>query len=158
MSVLDRTAHDDTAIARRALMRTAQERLNRIEEIRDVAILADKGLSQRAIAERLGTTQPRIHRILRLLDLRADTNALEETPEEIVLNAFVACDHAGDTTSLRVTMIERLKKFTYTFGEGAPDGSDGYLPGTWDQLTAAYAEGLLSKGEYDEVRSAVRSR
>ncbi|WP_244927778.1 hypothetical protein [Nocardioides sp. W7] len=151
MSVLDRIATDKAAIAQRARVRHAWERLNRIDEIRDVAILARQGLKQREIAEQLGTTQPRVHRIQKLLALRGQS--VEETPEEIILRAFVAPD--GVPGGVRRELIERLKALDYTFGETDPTGGDGYVAGTWDDVRRARAKGLLADEEYAEVRSAV---
>jgi hypothetical protein len=147
MAVLERIASDDTALRHRALERQARDRLNRIEEIRDVALLAWRGLSQRAIAERLNTSQPRIGRIQKLLELR--NGDVEETPEEIIVRATV--EHTN-----RRALVETLKGLTYTFGEQAPYPMEGSTTGTWDDVVDAHFEGLLSDAEYEEVRAAVR--
>ncbi|MDH2413947.1 hypothetical protein [Nocardioides sp. CER19] len=138
---------DDETLREHARERTARERLNRIEELRDVAFLRSKNLPQRAIAERLGTTQPRVLRMLRALDIKESSGEPRETPEEIILRTVV--EHAD-----RGMMVKRLKAFTYTVGEYAPYPAEGKTRGTWEQVVDAHREGYLTRGEFEEIRSA----
>lgn len=134
------------AIAHKAQVRQAQERLLLIDEMRDAHRLKQEGKTQRQIAEILRTTQPRVHRMLRGARALGDA----ETPEEIILRATV------DETS-REVLVERLSTFDYTFTEFAPSPHEGSVPGTWTQVGAAHLLGLLSDEEYEDVRSAVRA-
>lgn len=129
----------------------ARDRLNRLREIRLVARQCANAMSQREIADALGITQPRVMRILKAIELRGlslDDAALQ-TPEEIILEATV-------NYSDRSEMVERLKEFTYTLGESAPYAHDGYVPGSWDQVLLARAQGYLSEAEFEEICAAVR--
>src|SRR6266568_1244330 len=102
------------AIAHKAQIRRAQERLGVLDDIRDAARLARDGKTQREIAEILHTTQPRVHRMLRGARALGDA----ETPEEIILRATV-----NDTS--RDVLVKRLNTFDYTFTKFAPYPHDG---------------------------------
>jgi hypothetical protein len=41
------------------------------------------------------------------------------------------------------------------FGQSDPSGSDGYTPGAWDEVRAAYLDGHLSEAAYETLREAV---
>lgn len=133
-------------IAHKAQIRDAQKRLDRIEEMRDAHSLEQQGMSQREIAQVLGTTQPRVRRLLRGAQTFANTTT---TPEEIILRATVQ-------ETDRDTLVKELSNFAYTFTEVAPYPHDGSVPGTWTQVSAAHLLGLLSDEEYESVRYAVK--
>ena len=73
-------------IAHKAQVRDAQKRLARIEEMRDALSLEQEGMSQRDIAQALGTTQPRVRRLLQGARSFETTSI---TPEEVILRATV---------------------------------------------------------------------
>ncbi|KQP62950.1 hypothetical protein [Nocardioides sp. Leaf285] len=133
-------------IQRRAELRRAQERLNRIEEMREARQLADANKSQREIAEILQTTQPRVHRMLKAMEGR-DPRAV--SPEETILLAAV---NGGS----RADLIEHLAQRDYTFRQHAPEPFDGAISGSWDEVRQAWMAGLLSEEEYKRVRERVR--
>ncbi|NPC97245.1 hypothetical protein [Nocardioides sp. zg-DK7169] len=135
-------------IATSARIRRARERLDRLEEMHDALRLSEH-YSQREIAEVLGTTQPRVHRMLKAMEGRS---ADVETPEEIILRAIVA-DVDGPE---REQMIQALIGYDYTFREYAPEPLEGAIEGTWDEVTHASMTGLLSEEEYERVRDAVQ--
>lgn len=137
---------DVTAIENAAMVRRARERLDRIEEMCDAQRLADAGMAQRDIADLLHTTQPRVHRMLKAMEgRRGDT----QTPEEIILRATV------DGTD-RDALVERLAECACTFREHAPEPSEGAIGGSWDDVKHAFVTGLLTQGEYERVRAAVK--
>lgn len=41
------------------------------------------------------------------------------------------------------------------FGETAPDGTDGYVPGAWDEVMHAYIHGRISKEAYRVLQAKV---
>ena len=137
---------DVTAIEKSANLRRARERLDRIEEMRDAQTLERAGKSQRDIADLLHTTQPRVHRMLKAMEGRGDDDA---TPEEIILRATV-------DGSDRDALIKRLAEFRYTFRQHAPEPFEGAVGGSWDDVKHAFMTGLLSQGEYERVRDAVK--
>jgi predicted XRE-type DNA-binding protein len=139
-------AVDVTAIEKAATLRRARERLDRIEEMRDAQKLAQAGRPQRDIADLLHTTQPRVHRMLRAMEGRVSDAA---TPEEIILRATV--DGAD-----RDALVKRLTECTYTFRRHAPAPIEGAVSGSWDDVKHAFVTGLLSQGEYERVRDAVK--
>lgn len=135
---------DVAQIEREALVRRAQERLSRLEDIRAAHRLSEAGQSQRQIAEALHTTQPRVHRMLRV------AYAYEvHSPEEIILRATV---NRVD----RRKLVRELSQCDYSFRRHAPEPFEGAQPGTWDQVTAALFSGMLSKDEFEQVRAAVK--
>ena len=127
-----------------ALGRRARERLDRLVELQEVSRLDARGLSQRDIAELLHTTQPRVHRLLQAARL-----IQSRLPEELILRARVE-------EWSRADLVEKLKDLDYTFRSHAPGPFEGASPGTWDQVTSAVTQGLLSKGEFERVRDAVK--
>lgn len=139
-------SNDLQAIHREALQRRARQRVDQIDELRAVKNAADRHMPQREIADLLLTSQAKVNRLLKALERRGDI--LVQDPEEIILRAF-----AYDTS--REKLIETLAAFPYTFGEDAPYPHDGRIPGTWDQVVAAYAQGLLENDEFDTVRASV---
>ena len=136
---------EDGEFRARALDRIARERLARIAERRDVAELSAAGKSQREIAEVLSTTQPRVGRIVKVIELLGDP--FEETPEEIVMRAHVDGEDRG-------VLVKRLSAISYTGSEYAPYPSEGKAAGTWDQVRQAYFSGFLSEDEFDPIKSA----
>lgn len=142
-----RTQSDVATIERDALRRRAQERLVRFDDMRAASRLRQLGKSQREIAEALQTTQPRVHRMLKAVDMRGGT---EPTAEELILRATV------DQTD-RAEMVEQLTNLICTFTEYAPEPFEGSAPGTWTDVEVALMSGLLSQGEYDRVRDAVHT-
>ncbi|MBB2893462.1 hypothetical protein [Flexivirga oryzae] len=132
-------------VERGALVRRAQERLVRIEDIRAASRLRRGGRTQRQIAEILHVTQPRVHRML----IAAEAIGDGVTPEEVILRATV--DGAD-----RGTLVQTLAGLTYTFTEYAPGVMDGSRPGTWLQVEVAAASGLLTEDEFDRVRAVVQ--
>ncbi|BAS18627.1 hypothetical protein AHiyo8_pI69310 (plasmid) [Arthrobacter sp. Hiyo8] len=134
------------AIHKEALQRQARQKVDLIDELR-AALNADRrGIPQRDIADLLATSQARVHRLLKAIERRGGT--VNKDPEEIILRAF-----AYDTSRQR--LMEELMSYTYTFGEQAPYPHEGRIPGTWDQVVKAFAQGLLTKGEFDQIRTAV---
>ena len=71
------------------------------------------------------------------------------TPEEIILRATV--DGAD-----RDALVKRLTECTYTFRRHAPAPIEGAVSGSWDDVKHAFVTGLLSQGEYERVRDAVK--
>jgi hypothetical protein len=136
---------DVTAIEKSASLRRARERLDRIEEMRDAQKLERAGKTQRDIADLLHTTQPRVHRMLKAMEGRDD----DATPEEIILRAAV-------DGSDRNALIKRLAEIRYTFRQHAPEPFEGAVGGSWDDVKHAFMTGLLSQGEYERVRDAVK--
>lgn len=138
---------DVEAVERAALRRRAQERLDRIDDMRAAYSLHLAKKTQREIADILHTTQPRVHRMLKAMELRGN---IEETPEEVILRATV------EGTD-RKALLERLSRMSYTFTEYAPEPFDGSKPGTWTQVKVACATGLLTREEFDEIATAVKA-
>ena len=126
-------------IAHKAQVRDAQKRLARIEEMRDALSLEQEGMSQRDIAQALGTTHPRARSF--------ETTSI--TPEEVILRATV------EETD-RDALVKELSSFTYTATRVAPYPHDGSVTGTWSQVSAAHQLGLLSDEEYESVSRAVK--
>lgn len=141
-TTVERTVED---IAHNAQVRRAHERLLQIEEMHDALRLDRSGKSQREIADILGTTQPRVGRLLR----GARSLAVAPTPEEVILRATVE-------GTPRAELVEQLRSFEYTFTEFAPYPHEGSVPGTWTQVTTAHLLGLLSDEEYEDVSCAVQ--
>ena len=133
-------------IAHKAQVRDAQKRLARIEEMRDALSLEQEGMSQRDIAQALGTTQPRVRRLLQGARSFETTSI---TPEEVILRATV------EETD-RDALVKELSSFTYTATRVAPYPHDGSVTGTWSQVSAAHRLGLLSDEEYESVSRAVK--
>jgi transcriptional regulator with XRE-family HTH domain len=107
--------------------------------------LKQSGKTQREIADILGTTQPRVGRLLR----GARALGVTPTPEELILRATV--EHTP-----REELVEKLRALDYTSTEFAPYPHEGSVPGTWTQVSAAHLLGLLSDEEYENVSSAVK--
>lgn len=134
------------AIRREALQRQARQRIDRIDELRAAKNAADSNLTQREIAELLATSQAKVHRLLKALEpMNGDLSA---DPEELLLRAFVY-------DSDRIKLVADLKDLSYSFGQEAPYPHEGRLPGTWDQVVAGFAQGMLNKEEFNEVRLVV---
>ena len=144
MTTVERRATAVEDIAHQAQIRHAQERLHRFDEMRDAEELARSGKTQREIADILGTTQPRVGRLLRGARALGDT----QTPEELILRATL-------NQISREELVEKLCALDYTFTEFAPYPHEGSVPGTWAQVSAAHLLGQLSDEEYEIVSSAV---
>lgn len=41
------------------------------------------------------------------------------------------------------------------FGETAPDGQDGYVPGAWDEVRQAYMDGHITEEAYEVLRETL---
>lgn len=137
-------------VRERARERAARARLNVIEEIRDVAALDAAGLPQRAIAAAIGTTQPRVGRILKNISIFVPSVEIAGgTPAEIILRTIV---QHGD----RQQMMRLLVEYPYTFGEDAPYPAEGATSGTWDQVKDALFEGWITEDEFQEISAVVR--
>jgi hypothetical protein len=134
------------AMHRQALQRQARQRVDLLDDLRAVQNVAQRNFSQREIAEVLATSQAKVHRMLKAIERREGN--LDLDPEEIILRAF-----AYDTP--RQELVAKLKTFAYTFGEEAPYPHEGRIPGSWDQVVAAVAQGLLSEEEFNDVRAAI---
>lgn len=145
MTTAERTESTVEDIAQQARTRQAQERLYRFEEMRNAAQLEQAGMTQREIADILGTTQPRVGRLLHA----ARSLGAAETPEEIILRATLK-------QISREELVEQLRKIDYTFTEFAPYPHEGSVPGTWTQVRTAHRLGLLSDEEYENVSAAVK--
>ncbi|WP_022869698.1 hypothetical protein [Yaniella halotolerans] len=129
-----------------ALQRQARQRLDEVADMRAAVRAKCRGLSQRAVAEVLVTSQARVHRLLKAAERRKDVN--ERLPEELILEAFVY-----DTS--RPALVAELKRYPYTFGEDAPYPHEGRTSGTWDQVVSAFMQDLLTEEEFSEVRGAI---
>lgn len=134
------------AIHHHALQRAARRRIDVIDDMRAAKQAEDRDLTQREIAEILVTSQAKVNRMLKAAARRP--RIMDQDPEEMILRAF-----AYDAS--RHELIEKLKQYPYTGGQAGPGQEDGYIQGTWDQVVVAYAQGLLSDAEFDEVRTAV---
>jgi hypothetical protein len=134
------------AMHHQALQRQARHRVDLLDELRAVQNVAKRNFNQRDIAEILVTSQAKVHRMLKAIERR--NGNLDLDPEEVILRAF-----AYDTP--REKLVADLKAFTFTFGEQAPYPHEGRLPGTWDQVVTAVAQGFLNETEFNEVRAAV---
>lgn len=125
----------------------ALKELTEINEAREALAAATDGLSQRKIASLLGTSQTDVHRMLR----RGRAGDLVEpmlSVREVVLQRLVGMITPG---TMRGTLTQMSR------GESpAGEQVDGYRPGTWDAVRAAYFDGLLSEQDYDELRHKVR--
>jgi hypothetical protein len=117
-----------------------------LDELRAVQNASRRGLTQRETADILATSQTKVYRLLKAIE-RRETD-LAPDPEEIILRAF-----AYDMP--RQELIADLKAFRYTFGQDAPYPHEGRLPGTWDQVVTALAQGFLDEAEFNEVRAAI---
>ncbi|MCZ9884728.1 hypothetical protein [Arthrobacter sp. B2a2-09] len=138
---------DLAALHRGALQRQARQRVDLLDELRAVHNASSRGRNQRQIAEILVTSQAKVHRMLKAIERRPSVLASQE-PEEIILRAF-----AYDTS--RPELLATLKSMTFTDGEDAPYPEEGRIPGTWDQVVSAFAQGLLDEAEFNEVRAAI---
>ena len=136
---------DVEQIERDALVRRARERLVRIEDIHAAHSLAALGKTQRQIADALHTTQPRVHRMLKVVLHHSDGRS----PEELILRA------TADSTD-RKELVRALSRCHYTFREHAPEPFEGATRGSWDEVRSAFVAGMLSKDEFERVRSAVK--
>ncbi|MCF3138209.1 MULTISPECIES: hypothetical protein [Micrococcaceae] len=134
------------AMHHEALQRQARQRVDLLDELRAVRNVANRNFNQRDIAEILVTSQAKVHRLLKAIERRGGD--LSPDPEEVILRAF-----AYDTS--RDKLVADLKAFAYSFGEDAPYPNEGRVPGTWDQVVVAVAQGLLSETEFQEVRAAI---
>lgn len=139
---------EDANFRARALDRIAQERLARIAERRDVARLSAAGKSQREIADILRTTQPRVGRIVKVIERLGDP--FEVTPEEIILRAHV-------DGSSRDELVKLLSSYNFSDAQYAPHPAEGKIPGTWDQVRQAYFSGFISEAEFDRIKFAVHA-
>ncbi|MDJ0358580.1 hypothetical protein [Paenarthrobacter sp. PH39-S1] len=138
--------NDLSAMHRQALQRQARARVDLLDELRAVQNASRRGLTQRETADILATSQAKVNRMLKAIERRnAD---LAPDPEEMILRAF-----AYNTP--RQKLIAELKAFPYTFGQDAPYPHEGRLPGTWDRVVTALAQGLIDESEFNEVRSAI---
>jgi hypothetical protein len=128
------------------LRRRARQRVARFDELRAVRGFLRRGLTPSDVADLLSISEAQAGRLLKAAAQRSSSP--EPEPEEIILRAFV--DHID-----RRRLVEALKAFPYTFGEGAPPPHEGRLPGIWDQVVAAHAQGLLSREEFGEISAAI---
>lgn len=132
---------------RAALRRVwAKKELVAIEEA-ELALTASRaGTTQRDIAALLGRSQSDVHRLLRKAKL-----GLPSETWQVILRAT-----AGGMS--RGTMIGILRT-GITRGSLEPgEQSDGYEPGSLDEIRAAFMEDLLTEQEYDEIRAYAPSR
>lgn len=137
--------HDDDSSPETALRQVrARTELCGLAEVRAVRQATKAGLSQRAIAKLLGTSQTNVHRLLR------QSRAVDDRrgPREVIL-----CYVAGEIS--RGALIGSLSDLAR--GSHPEDGGDGYLPGTWDEVRAAFLDGLLAETDYEELRAALRA-
>lgn len=134
------------ALHHQALQRQARKLVDDFDELKAAQNAARRGLSQRDIADLLETSQAKVHRLLKAVERRGGN--LEAGPEEIALRAF-----AYDTS--RSDLVQTLKKFPYTDAQDAPYPHEGRIPGTWDQVVTAWAKGLLSDEEFEEIKGAI---
>jgi len=139
------SGHDDDSSPETALRQVrARTELCGLAEVRVVRQATKAGLSQRAIAKLLGTSQTNVHRLLR------QSRAVDDRrgPREVIL-----CYVAGEIS--RGALIGSLSDLAR--GSHPEDGGDGYLPGTWDEVRAAFLDGLLAETDYEELRAALRA-
>lgn len=125
----------------------ARRRLERIQEIRRAGDLAKSGLSSAEVASEMQMPEPRARRLIKMEGDRW----YEHTPEELIMWATVE-------RSDRRELIEALCNLTYTYSVHAPWPAEGASPGTWDEVRAARASGLLSDAEFAEIVAAVKPK
>jgi hypothetical protein len=97
-------------------------------------------------AEILQITQPRVHRLLKSVEL--DGGDVPVTPREQIYRAALE-------NSSRAELINWLVSYPHTFTEYAPEPFDGSIPGTWTEVRTALLTGLLSQEEYDQIAEKV---
>lgn len=145
--------------ARDAHAREAFERLLQARERRELAerdirrsiyLLADGGMSQRAIASAAGLSQAEVSR--RLARRRGDD--AERTPREVIMQRA-----AGEIDTAR--MLSELIEMSMT--HRAPSKSAAFdnaatIRGAVKQVAAAFQEGLLSEAEYEQIRRGIGGR
>ena len=138
------SGHDDSSPETALRQVRARTELCGLAEVRAVRQATKAGLSQRAIAKLLGTSQTNVHRLLR------QSRAVDDRrgPREVIL-----CYVAGEIS--RGALIGSLSDLAR--GSHPEDGGDGYLPGTWDEVRAAFLDGLLAETDYEELRAALRA-
>lgn len=136
---------DERILRREARIRRAAVKLSVIDDRRAAARLFAAGKPPREIAGILLVAQSVVDQLLRAAELLGT----DETPEEVIFRAAV------DKTS-RDALVEKLIGWNYTFAEYAPYPGDGRVLGTWDQVSFGYFYGMLSKGEYAQIRQSVR--
>ncbi|MBP2216040.1 hypothetical protein [Arthrobacter sp. CAN_C5] len=134
------------SLHRGALQRRARQRVDLFDDMRAVKIARGHGLAQREIADLLVTSQDIVHRLLKAVERRGGD--LTPDPAELIMRAF-----AYD--SPRGALLNQLKAYPYDFGKNAPSPYEGRLPGTWDQIVVAFAQEMLSREEFDELKNAV---
>ena len=132
---------------REALLRSARRYLCVVEERRHVARLHAQGMSQRQIAAKLKTTQPRVHRILGDIGEIEEQGVLEPRPEEMIKRAFV------EGTD-REELVAALIAYPHTDSREIPNTFDGVVPGTWNEVAGAHAAGLLTDEEFARICAA----
>ena len=42
------------------------------------------------------------------------------------------------------------------FGQSDPNGGDGYVPGAWDEVRAAFMDGHISQEAYEVLRAQMK--
>jgi hypothetical protein len=136
--------HENSVCER--LRRQARHRLQLLDQLRAAGDILDRGLSRQDVADLLSISDAQAHRLLKAAQRRGATR--EPEPAEIILRAFA---YGTD----RAELIETLKAFPYTFGQDAPDSRQDRLPGTWDQVVSAHAQGLLSRDEFAQISAAI---
>jgi hypothetical protein len=52
-------------------------------------------------------------------------------------------------------MADMTKPEMQLFGQSDPKGGDGYVPGAWDQVRAAYLDGHITEEAYEVLHRAM---
>ncbi|ULP48043.1 hypothetical protein [Mycolicibacter virginiensis] len=127
------------------MRRRAEERLQRIADIRTVSRLSAAGKDPDEIAAELQLAEPLVDRLLRSAGVVID---VEGSPEELILRAYL-------DGSPREQLIDQLSRYRYTFPEYAPFPHEGKTHSTWDHVEAAAVAGFISVEEFLQVHAAV---
>lgn len=139
---------DSAAMAlRRLTVNAALHRVHKHELDRAIYQAATfGGLSQRQISDIVGVYSVRtVQRILR--GFADDPSQLDQRPAEIIDR------HAAGLIDGDLMMDELLNR-EYSFGGAASVGgvaTDGYAPGSWDDIEIAFYRGLLDDAEFRQL-------
>ncbi len=117
-----------------------------VDRERLVVQLAETGADQIQIAERVGISQPTVHRILRRQE---EIRTRRMSPLEVVARAVL-----GDVS--RVEMLRDLTSRVYTSGRIPDDAYDAWAAGSWDDLLRAVSNGMLTRAEFAKIQEASR--
>lgn len=119
-----------------------------LQTLRTVGRSVADGIGQEAIAHALGISQPAVSKLARRA--RAEGDIDSRTPREVILERAIGMI---DTAA----MLGELRTWAYAPGRFDDDTAtepELYVPGLRDQLEDAAVEGLLSRGEFEQLTGA----